>query len=96
MKAYRTMVGGFSIQEVEIERMTSSYVWLQTGRKTLKDGDYFQYFESFRVAQLYLIRKAQANIRYCTREIESLNSSIKNNLDELQRLYETLKPVETP
>ncbi len=75
MFKYRTWSAG--IDKVECRNETEKFVTLINGNRTSKQSSLFYYFDTYKEAKDYLIKKALANVDYIKMQLESTYEDLK-------------------
>jgi len=78
MEKYRT--GGWGknlIEQVEVEKETEASVWIK-GRRNAKRTEYYNYFDTWDEAKLYLLTVAEAKVAAIRLNLERANGELGN------------------
>ena len=82
MKKYRTSLWGQLIKVVDVDRETTSSVWIR-GRRTSKRTEDYSYFDTFAEAKQYLLGIAEREVNSARQNLERAEGNY-NNVKELK------------
>lgn len=75
MFTYRVFKHSIEISKIEIERLTTSFVWIK-GHRYSKSSEYTRYFDEWKSAKAFLMLRTQGAIRRLTTNLERENENL--------------------